>query len=214
MDSMPRQAEYPPEADTCGVRSIHRLPRSCATCYIQGEIPTFLVFFLVAMLDFELERCSRRCTASGRELRPGESYYSTLRSTADGLVREDYSLEAWQQPPENTVSWWRATIPDVNSAKRVWAPNEVMLHVLETKLADPRAHDFCFVLALLLIRRKVLSLATEEKDSAGRETMVVFVPKTELEYRVPVVRPTAARIQEIETELASMLSNGTEQFGA
>ena len=30
------------------------------------------------MLDFEVQRCTRRCAATDRELKPGETFYSTL----------------------------------------------------------------------------------------------------------------------------------------
>ena len=52
------------------------------------------------MLDYEIDKCSRRCAATGRELKPGEAYYSVLRWRDRQVVREDYAPEAWQAPPE------------------------------------------------------------------------------------------------------------------
>jgi hypothetical protein len=66
------------------------------------------------------------------------------------------------------------------------------------------------VLTLLLIRRKLVRLEAEDQDELGNKQLVVFAPKTEVEYRVPVVQPLPERIKEIEAELATLLSNGRE----
>ena len=87
-----------------------------------------------------------------------------------------------------------------------------MLHVLETRLADPAARDFCFVLALLLVRRRIVRLEAEETDEHGPSRLVLFSPKTEAEYRVPVVHPLPERVQEIESGIVRPLVRGF-QFG-
>ncbi len=48
------------------------------------------------MIDYQIQPSTRRCCASGRELRPGERYYSVLMEEDGKFVRKDYSVEAWQ----------------------------------------------------------------------------------------------------------------------
>ncbi len=52
------------------------------------------------MLDFEIQRCTRRCAKTDRELAAGETYYSVLISTGGKVERRDYSAEAWEGSPE------------------------------------------------------------------------------------------------------------------
>ena len=44
-----------------------------------------------------------------------------------------------------------------------------------------------------------------EQDEQGREVLVVYCPREEMEFRVPVVEPGAQRIQQIQEELVKLL---------
>ena len=50
-----------------------------------------------------------------------------------------------------------------------------------------------------------------EKDDQGREVMVLFCPKGEDRHRVPVVQPSAKRVQEIQEHLAKLLFAQTDE---
>ena len=58
------------------------------------------------MTDYQIQASSRRCAVTGREIAPGERYYSVLLDRGDSFVRQDFSPEAWRGPPENTFSFW------------------------------------------------------------------------------------------------------------
>jgi len=47
-----------------------------------------------------------------------------------------------------------------------------------------------------------------ETDETGREVLVVFCPRTEAEYRVPVVMPEGERARQIQDELVQLLFGG------
>ena len=108
------------------------------------------------MVDFEVQRCTRHCAKTEREFRPGETFVSVLMAEGAEVVRYDYSLEAWDQPPENAVGWWKSVMPEPNAKKVNWAPNDVMLHYFETLESDASKADVRYVLALLMVRRRIL----------------------------------------------------------
>ena len=56
------------------------------------------------MIDYEIQRCTRRCAATDRELKDGETCYSVLVAEGAAVVRRDYSAQAWQGPPDQVVS--------------------------------------------------------------------------------------------------------------
>src|SRR5262245_55798164 len=157
------------------------------------------------MIDYDIQRCSRRCAASDRELKNGEEYYSVLIEENGGIVRRDYSGEGWPGPPDNTIGWWKSTVVDPNAGRMSWAPNDVMLHYFERLLEDPAAEDARYVLALLLVRRRVLRLEGNETDAAGRPVLVLYCSRNEAEYRVPEVAPTPERAAAIQQQLAELL---------
>jgi len=157
------------------------------------------------MLDFEIQRCTRRCAKTDRELKPGETFYTVLVAEEAEVVRYDYSEEAWDGPPEDVIGWWKSQMAEPNAKKVNWAPNDVMLHYFQQLDGQDDKEDVRYVLTLLMIRRRILRLEETETDPIGRELMLVFCPRNETEYRVPVMTPSRERAQEIQEELVQLL---------
>ena len=139
-------------------------------------------------MDYEVQRSTRRCTVTGREFAPGETYYSVLVADGAELKRHDYAPDAWQGPPQEAVGWWKSQIPDRTAARKHWAPNDVMLHFWDELAEQSDKQDMWYVLTLLLIRRRVFRLE-EEIQFRGRELLVVYCPR-EPRIRFPPWRPS------------------------
>lgn len=157
------------------------------------------------MVDFEVQRCTRRCAKTDREFTPGEVFYSALVQDGGSVVRFDYSREAWERPPEDAIGWWKSQMPEPNAKRVNWAPNDVMLHYFQQLGDDPSKAGVRYVLAILMIRRRVVRLEEEREDEAGNRVMVLYCAKTETEYVVPVLEPEGERIKEIQEELSKLL---------
>ena len=155
--------------------------------------------------EFEVQRCSRHCAVTERLLEPGEEFYSTLVEDGDDMVRHDYSREAWNGPPEDIVGWWKATIPMPDAHKVHWAPNDVLLDYFERLEDDQAQRDLRYIMALLLVRRRVARHEETEQNNEGQELMTIYCPRREKSYPVLVEAPTAQRAEEIQTELAQLL---------
>jgi hypothetical protein len=157
------------------------------------------------MLDFEIQRCSRRCSVTDRELKDGETCYSVLVAEGGDVVRRDYSAEAWPGPPAGALGWWKATIVDPNLGRLHWAPNDVMLNYFERLGEDAAAADARYVLGLLLVRRRIARLDRTEMDAAGHKVLVLYCPRNENEYRVVESPPSEERAAEIQAQLSELL---------
>jgi hypothetical protein len=156
-------------------------------------------------VDYHLHRPNRHCAASGREIRPGETFFSTLVVQGAEVVRQDYAADAWSGPPEGVLGWWRSVLPSADARRVRWAPNDVMLDLVERWSGEPDRADFCYVLALLLVRRRVVRLEETEHDQQGGEVSVLYCPRRETTYRVPTVVPSDQRAADIQHELADLL---------
>jgi hypothetical protein len=156
-------------------------------------------------MEYEIQRCTRHCTVTGRELKPGEDVFSVLMTEEGKLVRHDYAPEAWPGPPENAVGWWKSQIPLPEANRVHWAPNDVMLQLFEDLQLQPTQQDMRYVLGLLLVRRRVMRLEEEGRDEQGRETLALYCPRRETTYRVAVSPPGESRIDEIQKELTKLL---------
>jgi hypothetical protein len=157
------------------------------------------------MLDFEISKFTRQCCATGRELLPGELFYSVLVPEGSAVVRRDYSADAWPGPPEKTLGWWKSHVPEANAKKLHLAPSEVMLQYFEQLLEEPLLADERYVLALLMIRKRVVRQEQIETDAAGQETVVMHCALNDREYRTAVVIPTPERAQAIQEKLGNLL---------
>lgn len=157
------------------------------------------------MFEFDVQRCTRHCAKTEREFRPGEIFHSVLVSEGASIVRYDYSQEAWDQPPDDVVGWWKSQMPEPNAKKVHWAPNDVMLHYFEQLDSDPSKADVRYVLALLMVRRRIVRLEDSETDEAGNEQLLLYCPKNETDYKVDVFNPTPERAAEIQDELSKLL---------
>ncbi|HLA84656.1 MAG TPA: hypothetical protein VJL29_07670 [Thermoguttaceae bacterium] len=157
------------------------------------------------MIDYEIQRCAKRCHATDRELKPGDVYYSVLVIDHGEPRRHDYSPEAWTGPPEGAVGWWKAEIPSAKAKRKHWAPNDVMLQFFDELENQPDKQDVRYVLSLLLVRRRVMRHEETERDADGRELLVLYCPRRDETYRVPAVAPTPVRATQIQQELAQLL---------
>ena len=157
------------------------------------------------MQEFDVQRSARQCLATEREFGPGESFFSVLREEDGEIVREDYSAAAWEGPPEEHLGWWRCRMPGPDANRLCWAPNDVMLRFFEKLESDPRQADMRYVLALLLVRRRVLRIEDTDHDDQDRATMILSCSRNDNEYYVPIIEPPAERIGPIQDELGKML---------
>ena len=156
-------------------------------------------------MDYELQRPTKQCAKTDRDLAPGETYYTVLMAEGAELRRYDYSVDAWEGPPEGAIGWWKTQIPDAKARKKHWAPNDVMLQFFDQLATQEDKQDMRYVLALLLVRRRVMRHEETEYDEQDRELMVLYCPRREETYRIPAVIPDAQRVDEIQEELAKLL---------
>jgi hypothetical protein len=168
------------------------------------------------LLDFEIQRCSRRCAATKRALDPGDVCYSVLEVQGADVVRKDYSSAAWTTPPPAAFAWWKSRIPEPTAKRIKLAPNDVLVELFEQLADQPQHEDMRYVLALLLVRRRVFRPEASPLDfakpspAAAVEMLTVHCPKRESTYEVVVAMPTEERIEEIQQRLSELLVAGEQ----
>jgi hypothetical protein len=167
------------------------------------------------LLDFEVQRCTRRCAATDRALDPGDECYSVLEVQGADVIRKDFCADVWKGAPETALGWWKSRVPEPTAKKIKLAPNDVLLELFENLAAADEQQDLRYVLALLLVRRRVLriALANEtdadeseiDQPAAEAHVMSLFCPKRDATYEVAVAMPTGERIDEIQQQLSNLL---------
>ncbi len=175
--------------------------------FLDGQdCPSYWCHFVI---DFEVQRCTRRCHATDRELQPGEVVYSALVKSGSQVVRRDWAESAWSGPTGEMVSWWRTKLPEPAAKRAAMAPGEVMLELFESLEGLSDQADFRYVLALLLVRRRVLKLEGSQADADASGVLRLYSTKTDQRWQVPIVMPSKSRTAAIQAEIGRLLFTGS-----
>jgi len=169
-------------------------------------------------MDLKIQRPSPTCNQTGSEFKAGDVIFSALVREEGNLVRHDWSHDAWESAPDGTLAWWRSVVPEQTDGGASLAPVEVLLDTLESLADQPEEAALRYLLALRLLRRKVLRFAerpSEEKEEADagsqtEEIVSLVCRRRDCEYRVVAVMPEAEEHAALEDRLASLLWSGGE----
>jgi hypothetical protein len=158
------------------------------------------------MIDYQIQPNTRRCFLTNRELRPGEKFYSVLLDENGQLVRHDYSVEAWQGPPDGAFSFWAGKVPAPDQSKRPRIDDEMLFECfnrLEGQ-TDTGRINFRYVVALLLMRRKRLKFAGAVTED-GREVLHLRDARSGAEYEVVNPGLTDDEMASVQEEVLNVL---------
>jgi hypothetical protein len=168
-------------------------------------------------MDLKLHRPHGCCHRSGRPFVPGEVFYSSLVRSPAGLERIDCAPEHWDGPPERTLAWWRSSYPAPQGGGPELAPLDVLLDVLERLDGQPEDATLRYLLALELVRRRVLRVVEEKRDAeagdnAGPATTLQHLHLTcrrrDTAYSVAIAPPAPAGAGAVQERLTSLLWSG------
>lgn len=159
------------------------------------------------MQEYAIQKSSRRCYDSDRILAPGERYYSAIVQKGSELVRRDYSAEKWSGPTAETIGWWVAKIADKKNSKTKLAPTQILFDTLQSFLETPGKDQIAYLLAVLLLRKKVLVSQDSHEDSEGDSPSSLELSSTsgDQQFLVPVVEISPSESDAIQAELLELL---------
>jgi hypothetical protein len=120
--------------------------------------------------EYKVSRCTRKCHSLDRPLREGEWYYSVVLEDGEDFERRDYSAEAWKEPPQGAIGWWKNRMPSADEKKMVLAPPEVLIDLLRQMEQFPERAKSRYLLALMLMRKKLVRPAGIPDDGETKET--------------------------------------------
>src|SRR5262249_5581963 len=158
------------------------------------------------MTDYQIQANTRRCAATGRELLPGEKFYSALLDVGGQFVRQDYSSEAWRGAPEGAFSFWSGRVPAAEEGRRPRIDDDLLVDCFQRLEgdADPNRVNFRYVVALLLMRRKRFKFEEARKEG-GQEVLCLRCARTRAQYQVINPRLTEAEMAAVQEEVFKVL---------
>lgn len=166
--------------------------------------------------EWNVEHRAGRCAATGRELGEGEEFYTVLFAEGESLRRVDVSLEAWTGPPDGAYCFFKSRVPPREKRRRLLVDNDVLVNFF-LRLADeaePARVRFRFVLALILMRKRLLKYEGSVAEN-GVETWLMAMGKEREVHRVVNPRLTDDQIAGVSEQLSAILhSDVSERLSA
>lgn len=157
--------------------------------------------------DYRIGRVGAVCHASGHALSPGDQFVGTLIAVEEdpGVARQDFSREAWDDGhrPAGLLAYWRGVIPAPNRPSRPMLDADSALDLFEQLAGDedPDRIAFRYVLALMLLRKKILTMV-------GKERGVILVrARGEPDESAPLEIPEPALDREAIEALSPVVSD-------
>jgi len=158
------------------------------------------------MTEYQIQPHTRRCAVTGRDLKPGERFYTALLEQGGKFLRQDYSSEAWQGLPEGAFSFWCGRVPAQEEIRKPRIDDELLMDCFQRLegQADPNRVSFRYVVALLLMRRKRLKFDEARKDGE-HELLGLRCARTGAKYQVVNPRLTEGQLTAVQEEVFKVL---------
>lgn len=156
--------------------------------------------------QWEVAKPAGVCTVTGREIAEGEEFYTALFEEGESFRRADYSLDAWQGPPEGSFCHFKSRLPVKEKRRKLLVDNEVLLNFFQRLAGEAQESrvQFRFVLALILMRKRLLRYEGSNSED-GVETWDMLLTRDHSRHRVVNPRLTEEQIESVSGQLGTIL---------
>lgn len=156
--------------------------------------------------DWQVGHSTGRCSVSDRELMEGEEFYAVLFEDGDSFRRADYSLESWTGPPPDSFCHFKTRVPVKEKKKRLLVDDELLMNFF-LRLggeSDASRVRFRFVLALILMRKRLLRYETTESVD-GQEFWTMTAPKDHATHKLLNPHLTDDQIEGVSEQITLIM---------
>lgn len=166
------------------------------------------------MSDIEISRAKGHCCVTGRAFEEGEEFHTVVLDRDGALERRDYSLDAWEGPPEGTLCHYRTRMPRKNAPRKMFVSDDIILGFFRdlASATEPRKLRFRFVLALMLLRKRLLKYEGTRRDG-GREFWQMRLTRDKSLHEVFNPDLHESEIESLSAELSVVLQSHALEAG-
>jgi hypothetical protein len=128
--------------------------------------------------DFKIAKTQGVCNHCGQTIGPGEDIIARARLGEEELLREDFHPHCWADMPEpkhtnlpDVLGVWRSRVPQPEEKKKLLIDDALLVNFFQRleEAEDPDRINFRYVLALILMRKRLLIYISTETDEQQRD---------------------------------------------
>jgi len=165
--------------------------------------------------DYDIAKPRGLCAACGRQMASGEEFVAILvenaPATENEFLREDYCTACWkaraadQAPPAFCL--WQSRVPAPQEKKKLFVDDELLINFFQRLEGEEEAAriSFRFVLALVLMRKKLLVYEGMKKLPAGGEVWKMRLKGTDEMHEVIDPKMDDEKIAQVSEQLGQIL---------
>lgn len=156
--------------------------------------------------DWPIKHRADSCAVTERPFAEGEQFYTLLFREGNGFRREDLSEEAWAARNENIrpFSFWKSRYEPPTAAPPEPLAKENAEELLRRLLAENSQPNACFVLAVMLERKRMLKQVKTEETDVGTVLIYEHAKNGDV-FIVPNVQLRLDELESIQNEVVGLL---------
>jgi len=167
--------------------------------------------------EYNISKSAGHCNACGKALQAGAEFVAVVRfCQPDELHREDFCTACWEKSEarlrqgSDMLGFWHGQVPLPRQKKKLFVDDEVLVQFFERLDSDRDQADqakvgFRFVLALILMRKRLLRYQGSAKDDSGREVWTMRLKGGDQDYGVVDPHMDEQTIAEVSGQLSRIL---------
>ena len=162
--------------------------------------------------EWSIQSRAHQCAATGTAFHDGEPFYTLLFHDKDGYRREDLSEAAYAARNENIqpFSFWRSKFETPPAAPPEALAKQTAEDLLRTYMStdEPQKINVCYLLAVMLERKKLLKEVQSQRTAEGQFTRIYEHTKTGEVFVIPDPQLRLDQIAQVQQEVAGLLGPG------
>ncbi len=150
-----------------------------------------------------------QCSKCEKSFEEHQEYYACLKETQEGFERYEYCPDCWDDKfREESFSFWKARVPGREEKKKLLVDNEILIEFFKrlTESDDESKQGFIFVLALILMRKRILKYLNTKTTDDGKEIWIMKLSKEDKEYHIVNPHLDDQQIEQIREGLGNILA--------
>jgi hypothetical protein len=158
------------------------------------------------MEEWTISKSVGKCAGTGKIIEPGEEYFAALVETEQGLIRQDFSAQSWNDSKPAVYCFWKTKMPRPDQKKKIFVDDDMLFSFFERLASetDMERLNFRFVLTLILMRKRKLKYDSTRTED-GHEFWRLRITGTE-QY-VDVLNPhlDQNQVEQLSGQLSQIL---------
>jgi len=161
--------------------------------------------------DYDIAKTDCICHRCNKHLEAGAELVATVREVQDDLQRDDFCPDCWSalsdEQKQGVLGVWRSRVPAPQDKKKLFVDDELLINLFERlESADtPAKVNFRFVLALVLMRKKLLVYDRTDRADPAQEVWQMHLRGSDAAVRVVNPHLDDDKIAEVSGQLGQIM---------